>query len=592
SSTGATELRTRIDGNTSTMLVTLPTSGGRLVDVGERYAVVNGGSPAMQYVVDVPYREVVRTTPVAAASLWFDTLWTASSTPGQLTSTNLADGTAGRTVGTGVDCTPTELQATQRWLYWSCGADGPAGVHDLRQNVNIPVAAGPVLVGDGFLVRHDRAAGVLEMTEFHPATAQPPVRLADLPAGQVADEREITWAVDRNSGGVAYVDPDNAVHVLDTGVPTTPASVGNSDFHDISYPRATDWQANWTGNLRLSRPVSSWQVTVTSIVDGTVVNTRSAGPVRRGIFTSWNGRLPDGTPARNGLYRWTLTATVPGGAAATVDTGTLRVACGTFPFRSYDCYSGPALLGVKSNGEGHWYNSAYDPPLKNRLYDHGYTDRWCLNCTGSAGTSAIVPFGDFDGDGMPDVITRSADGVLHAWLGIGQSHFGERQEIRMGSGWNAYPSILAPGDLNRDGFDDLVATDTYGVLWLYESSGHGGFGTRIKIGSGWTIYSRVVGVGDLNGDGNGDLLAIDKSGVMYRYFGNGQGGFGARALVGTGWTIYNAVVPIGDLNQDGRTDFLARDSGGYLWLYAGDGQGLFSPRVQVGNGWNIFQKIF
>ncbi|MCW3816456.1 VCBS repeat-containing protein [Micromonospora sp. DR5-3] len=569
--------------------VSLPTANGRLVDADDRYAVVNGGSPAVQYVVDMNRRTVERSGPVTGAGLWYDTLWTATTTPGQLQQIGLGGNGAQRTIATGVACVPTEVQVSTRWLYWACGA-GQAGAYDLTANRNVALPGGPALLGDGFLVRHDAGTASLLMTDFHDGTVRAAVKLADLPVGTPADDRGITWTVDRAGAGVAYVDGANAVHVLDSGVPATAPALGKvwTQGEASAYNERA-----WSGSFRFTRPVSSWQVTVTHKATGQTYEVRSGGAAREGASAGWDGRLPDGTMAVNGGYRWTVYGTVDG-TRTSMGSGTLLAACGTFRYRTWDCYGGQALLGVKSNGEGHWYGEAPGSEPLGRLNDLGATDNWCLSCTGSAGTTALVPFGDFTGDHRPDLLVRDAAGYLRVYYGTGRNAFPKSGTMShvIGKGWETYRLLLAPGDLNRDGHDDLVGVDTTGKLWLYTSTGTGYFTARVQIGSGWGIYPKVLGMGDLNGDGNGDLVAVDASGVLWRYNGDGKGYFTSRVQIGTGWNIYNTLVPIGDLDQDNRNDLLGRDANGVLWLYPGRGDGFLGKRVQQGTGFNAYKALY
>jgi hypothetical protein len=277
-------------------------------------------------------------------------------------------------------------------------------------------------------------------------------------------------------------------------------------------------------------------------------------------------------------------------APVTVGSGELVAHCGSFPFRGYQCSGGPGLLGVKSTGDGHWYGTR-PTSTRGQLYSNGYTENWCLSCSGAERTSALVPFGDYNGDAHPDLLVRDGNGYLKAHLGTGHLGFGGAQTVSLGGGWMMYRSILAPGDVNGDGHHDILGVDSTGKLWLYTTTGRGGINPRVQVGSGWGIYPRVIGVGDINGDGHGDLLGIDSTGVMYRYFSNGNKGWSGRVKVSAGWNIYNSVVAIGDLDEDGRNDLVARDAGGILWRYSGLGNGSFAARVQAGSGWNMFKII-
>ncbi|MFG3706995.1 FG-GAP-like repeat-containing protein [Micromonospora sp. NPDC047670] len=584
---GQTMISTRRAGDLS---MVVPTTGARLVDAMDEYAVVDGGSPATQYVAHVAETKVLRTGPIRAAALWFDTLWTATGANGQLQQLSLPSLKVQRSVSTGAACVPTEVQTGARWLWWACGATGPAGVYDLRNNRNITVPSGPALLGDGFLVRYE--TGALRMTAFHDGTLHAPVTLAGLPKGAGADSRGHSWAVDRQGRGVAYVDGDNAVHVIDTGVPGTAPAIGRAVTSASSHPRTTTEEARyWTGTFHPTRPLSSWRVTVTRKSTGDAVMQRTGGPARDRLDVRWDGRLPSGGFAASGGYRWTVYGTTDGGPETTIGSGSLLVICGAFPFRTVDCTGSPSLLGVKSTGAGHWYGDTNGGEPTGELLNNGWTDNWCLSCTGAARTSALVPFGDYNGDAHPDLLVRDGNGYLKAHLGNSQMHFGGAATVSLGGGWMMYRSILAPGDVNSDGHHDILGIDTYGKLWLYTTTGRGGINPRVQVGSGWGTYPKVIGAGDLNGDGHGDLLGIDTTGTMYRYTSNGNKGWSGRVKVFAGWNIYNSVVAIGDLDQDGRNDLVARDAGGILWRYSGLGNGSFAPRVQRGSGWNTYKII-
>src|SRR5690606_6920015 len=98
-----------------------------------------------------------------------------------------------------------------------------------------------------------------------------------------------------------------------------------------------------------------------------------------------------------------------------------------------------------------------------------------------------------------------------------------------GTGWGSY-KVYAPGDWNGDGIGDLVATDSRGRLFLYPGNGKLGFRARTQIGHGWNGY-RIVPAGDVDNNGTADLLAIDSSHRLWLYPGDGRGGFRARKNV-------------------------------------------------------------
>jgi hypothetical protein len=204
-------------------------SGGTLADADGPWVVYDNAANHTQYIgtntaPSLP-GNLAFSRPMTAAALLGGLLVTPDTAPGALTLTDLATQEVRQSLPTGAACTPTDVQtAASRWIYWSCGTTGPAGVWDLTTGTDIPVPSGLAQLADGYLVVHDTAAGKLELTDFHTGTASAATDLADLPAGTLTDDRKVTWAVDKNGGGVAYVDAQNNIHVIDPHIPATPTS--------------------------------------------------------------------------------------------------------------------------------------------------------------------------------------------------------------------------------------------------------------------------------------------------------------------------------------------------------------------------------
>ncbi|MBP0452709.1 MULTISPECIES: FG-GAP-like repeat-containing protein [unclassified Kitasatospora] len=157
---------------------------------------------------------------------------------------------------------------------------------------------------------------------------------------------------------------------------------------------------------------------------------------------------------------------------------------------------------------------------------------------GSGGWNGMnnTAVGDFTGDGVADVVaSENSTGKLFLYPGLGGA-LGKRVEIGSG-GWNGMNKIVSPGDMNKDGRDDIVATEkSTGKLWLYPGTGNG-LGSRVEIGTGgWNGISDYAGA-DFTGDGIGDLAAVDsdpgQTGKLYLYKGTGNG-LSSRTEIGSG----------------------------------------------------------
>ncbi|MDN3240752.1 FG-GAP repeat domain-containing protein [Glycomyces tritici] len=216
---------------------------------------------------------------------------------------------------------------------------------------------------------------------------------------------------------------------------------------------------------------------------------------------------------------------------------------------------------------------------------HGTRVSWG---TALQGMTLIATAGDLNGDGFADVLARTSGGTLYLYPGTGSGALDTAGRITVGTGWNAMGAITGGHDYNADGKTDVIAVASDGALWLYPGTGNGTFGARKAIGSGWTSMKEITATGDLDHDGHADALAVRSSdGCLFFYGGTGTGLFKTAVKVGCGWNAMDAVTGIGDFDRDGHVDWMARrKSDGSLFLYPGDGAGNHSAAKLVGTGWN------
>lgn len=200
---------------------------------------------------------------------------------------------------------------------------------------------------------------------------------------------------------------------------------------------------------------------------------------------------------------------------------------------------------------------------------------------------AATRVSDFNGDGFSDVVARDTAGMLWIYPGNGAGSLKARH--LMGTGWNIMTEIVTPGDVTGDDNADVLAKDSTGRLWLYPGNGAAGLSTRRQMGSGWGSYT-VTNAGNINGVGRPGLLARDSVGVLWLYPLSGNAVFGPRSRIGTGWNGYTIRGP-GDVSGDGRADILARDPSGALWLYRGNGAGGITARSLVSSGWQAMTAL-
>ncbi|GAA1375867.1 FG-GAP-like repeat-containing protein [Streptomyces beijiangensis] len=568
-----------------------PSASGSVLETSGRYAIVNGASPAKQYIGDLGVYttlDPILTRSVTAASIWGTRLWTPGTTAGVVTAKDLKTGKTTDTVSTGAPCVPKELQAVGRWIYWSCGATSQAGVYDRTAKKSVSVPSGEALVGDGYLVRNDTAAGALKLTAFAGGTAT--TRTIGAFSGS-SGTRGVKWTVDKFGGPAAYVDADQQIHLVPSGVATQALGAVESETSDNQWEASAATDPWWQLRALLSKPAASWTATVTSKATGAVVRTISGGPVNGNLTARWNLRNTAGALVPNGNYTVTVTAKPADGSGAAMTTSqSVRVSAGAAVRRDFTNSGSWA-----PDGTGDLLTLSTSGTIAYRPGNGAGGFNGSMSASGWPSTVTLVPFGDLNGDRRNDILVRLSSGELRDYRTmLGQAFLTGTPYKSLGKGWNQYNLLTSPGDVSGDGRPDLIArVATTGVTYLYKGTSTGGLSAKVQIASNWKNYRQLAGVGDFNGDGYGDLLGKDQNNILWRYDGNGKGGFKARVKLASAWgSSYNALIGTGDITGDGKADFVTRDTGGTLWRSTGNGKGSFAGRVKISTGWAGFKGLY
>ncbi|WP_099066659.1 beta strand repeat-containing protein [Nostoc linckia] len=199
---------------------------------------------------------------------------------------------------------------------------------------------------------------------------------------------------------------------------------------------------------------------------------------------------------------------------------------------------------------------------------------------GVAPNPLTVTVGDFNGDGISDLVTSSNTSTnVSVLLGNGDGTFGTA------TNFNAIqpPSSVAIGDFNGDGISDLVTANSgFPTLSLLLGNGNGTFGTASSISAGGG--AQHVAIGDFNGDGFSDLVTSNFSNNnLSVLLGNGDGTFGSA----TNYAVTNLPqhVAIGDFNGDGISDLVAPNTlTNNVSVLLGNGDGTFSSATNYAAG--------
>jgi hypothetical protein len=139
--------------------------------------------------------------------------------------------------------------------------------------------------------------------------------------------------------------------------------------------------------------------------------------------------------------------------------------------------------------------------------------------------------GDFNKDQKPDVVAALAQDLTAVRLGAGDGKFSGGSEILT----PGTPSAVAVGDLNSDGNDDFVATDTAGSksVRVRLGNGAGGFSNAPDVPVGTNPVD--VAIADFDTDGNEDLAVVNSEGSISIRPGTGRSPLDGNLLVNGGF---------------------------------------------------------
>ena len=210
----------------------------------------------------------------------------------------------------------------------------------------------------------------------------------------------------------------------------------------------------------------------------------------------------------------------------------------------------PGAVQMRIQDAGATYPLTIDPLLT--------TPSW----TSSFG-SKVARAGDVDGDGFDDVIVAS--------LGTAYVYQGTAQGVSQAPSWTSpFGGLIAgAGDVNGDGYDDVLSSGPYfgDKPNLYYGSPSG-----LATTPGWTPQDTpdqpqvqsIASAGDVNGDGYDDIIVGSSNGFTNPAVRVYLGGAGSAAT-SPSWTITQAdpytalgysVASAGDVNGDGFDEVL------------------------------------
>ncbi len=229
--------------------------------------------------------------------------------------------------------------------------------------------------------------------------------------------------------------------------------------------------------------------------------------------------------------------------------------------------TGSAIFWGQQSGE--WTN--------NDMQTFSHTDE---------GTDAAV--GDFNGDGELDFVISAVGGMVndgsYVWLNQGSGTFNKAHDIKLAGATRS----VAAGDLNGDGYDDIVLTKSLVMDAPCYFGSATGPDTAVDINFLQGISMTAIGdvhIDDIDGDGHLDVLfaVIDnKKAPVYLGSASGPDTTSDYDLSLKGLPT---GVSTGDINDDGYTDIV------YVTY---DGSAGTTPRLEMfegtSRGWSDSDK--
>ena len=190
----------------------------------------------------------------------------------------------------------------------------------------------------------------------------------------------------------------------------------------------------------------------------------------------------------------------------------------------------------------------------------------------------FVAVGDFNNDGIPDLVTANYTGDnVSILLGNGDGTFQSPQSFASGS----YPISVAVGDFNNDGNLDVAVANNGdnkpgGNLAIMFGNGDGTLQAPVTYSTEGSPF--YVAVADLNGNGQLDVVLAAHGAPIQVFMNSGNGTFGSPGLYNAGSNPQS--VAIADFNGNGIPDLaVANSQSGTISIMLGNGDGTFKPAV-------------
>lgn len=193
-------------------------------------------------------------------------------------------------------------------------------------------------------------------------------------------------------------------------------------------------------------------------------------------------------------------------------------------------------------------------------------------------------FGDFISSSSGENNTYTNTGSIDVWYGSSDGYSWTTSKVR-GNLINDYQGLWVnnAGDVNGDGFEDIIVGGDRSVKVYLGGSSFINPNVHLQISGEYPgIHALVSGIGDVNGDGFDDVVYTDINTKVHVLHGSSIG-----LTSSPNWSLENLpaseyphagksimLSEIGDWNKDGYDDFIAGYNDEYAYIINGSANGL------------------
>ncbi len=370
---------------------------------------------------------------------------------------------------------------------------------------------------------------------------------------------------------VVWTDPDSSVHDIRASILSNTGATVASNILVNTTTVATQDEASVVA-LADGGFLVTWEDDLTNLVraqrfDAIGSKIGAEFTVKNGVSDGFSGDSPE---------------------AALLSDGRIAFALGNVEVSDHDVVTSIWTTGWNAVATGDFNGDGVDDILWQNAV--GTTSEWLMAPGGGVAGYPFTPgasgwnvaaSGDFNGDGSTDILWKNAaTGATSEWLMSGGSLAGN-PGTPGAAGWN----LVTTGDFNHDGTDDLMwqnASSGVTSEWLMSPGGGVAGFPATPSAAGWNLVAH----GDFNGDGTADLMWKNATtGATSEWLMSGGSLASNPGTPGAaGWTL----VATDDFNHDGTDDLLWQNSAGITseWLMAAGG-GVGFPATPSAAGWKL-----